>query len=74
MKLSECKHGIIVETSDIDGKTVKVGMIIGITNNADHEAAPVREDYKRAIPMVQWSCGATYAIHHANIRPYKDYY
>lgn len=67
MKLRDCKHGILV----IDIRNSRIGMIVGITNNVPSESRNVRSDIHNAIPLVQWSCGATYEIHQGNIEPYK---
>lgn len=67
MKLSKCKHGIIVQ--DVDG--TKIGMIVGITNNCPSADLDTRAKPSRATVLVQWSFGETYGIHPENIEPYK---
>lgn len=68
MKLSKCKHGTIVQ--DVDG--IRIGMIVGITNNCPSADLPTREELSNAIVLVQWSFGETYGIHPKNIKPYRD--
>lgn len=65
MKLSECTHGKLVyqnNTSFDDKGNVKVGMVIGITQNCCEEA----------IPMVQWQDGNKFSAHHANLSLYEE--
>lgn len=56
MKLSECKHGILVCVG------YRIGMIVGITQNP----------YKEAVPLVQWQNDPEpMAYHHCNLLPYE---
>lgn len=68
MKLSECTYGTLVTT---EGLNPKVGMIVGITNNATLGDAQVRGDINNAIPEVRWSCGRVSGIHPGNIKKYS---
>lgn len=67
MKLKDCVFGILVTTTD----DRKVGMIKGITNNKPSGDLTLRSEKDNAIPLVEWSCGETYGIHHENIKPLK---
>lgn len=69
MKLSECKHGILVQELYEHGE---IGMVVGITNNLSSTLTSQQQEPKRAIPLIQWQSGRTYGIHHNNIRVYKD--
>ena len=69
MKLSECKHGILVQELSEHGE---IGMVVGITNNITSVLSEAQKDPERAIPLIQWQCGRTRGIHHNNIRVYKD--
>jgi hypothetical protein len=68
MKLSECKHGVLVQHNGSD----EIGMIAGITNNITSVLSEEQKNPDRAIPLVQWQSGRTCGIHHSNIRIYKD--
>lgn len=57
MKLSECRHGLLVQKED-----ATIGMIIGLSENRCSEA----------IPLIQWQTGATYPCHHSNIKLYEE--
>ena len=67
MKLSACKHGLLVQ--DDNGR---IGMIVGITNNAPGAARHERNKPNNAIPLVQWANGEKYGIHHMNISKFKE--
>jgi hypothetical protein len=68
MKLSECKHGILVVTED-----AKVGMIVGITNKAQWADGETRSKIEHAVPLVQFSGDlAPRGIHPSNLRVFKD--
>lgn len=67
MKLKDCTYGRLVEDKD----RRRIGMIVGITNNAHRGHIIEREDPSNAIPMVRWSCGEECGIHHANIELLK---
>ncbi len=66
MKLSDCKHGILVQNS-----AGEIGMIVGITNNISTVLSEEQRNPERAIPLVQWQCGHTCGIHHNNISQFK---
>ena len=66
MKLKDCKHGILVVSSD-----GYIGMIVGITNNCETADYKTRNEHERAIPLVQWANGRTYGIHPENINLLK---
>lgn len=72
MKLSECKHGIIVQAECVFSKVVRVGMVVGITNNCPTGKLDEKRHPHKAIPLVQWSCGTTLPYHHENLTEYKD--
>lgn len=63
MKLSECKHGVLVCRNYGSGSMI--GMIVGISETKTEHGA-------FAIPLVQWQNGDTYPIHHTNIKLYED--
>lgn len=69
MKLSDCKYGILVQSTATHSQ---VGMVVGITNNVALTASSDMYDPERAIPLVQWQSGKTYGIHHSNLRAYKE--
>ena len=54
MKLNKCVYGILVKDSN-----ERAGMIVGITQNT--QAKP------EAIPLIKWSDGEVFGIHHFNI-------
>ena len=66
MKLSKCTYGKLVT----DGE--RVGVIVGITNSIPSANGRERDDIARAIPLVKWSGGKTYGVHHSNITEFKD--
>lgn len=69
MKLSECKYGVIV----INENNNHIGMVVGITNNACHFIdLQIRSELDRAIPLIQWSNGDKYPIHHENLSLYEN--
>jgi len=68
MKLSDCKHGIIVVTD-----LKEIGMIVGIQYNIDLIQCggfSFKELAERTIPTVQFPKG-TRGIHPGNIRIFK---
>ncbi len=69
MKLKDCTYGKLVIT--VDKYSQKVGMIIGITNNAEHGTMDQRSKISNAIPLVRWSNGREFGIHYENIELYK---
>lgn len=73
MKLSKCTFGTLVCTKDRDGLIEKIGMVVGITNNAETERLQERQKACNAIPLVQFSCNKEpRGIHHGNLHLYKD--
>lgn len=58
MKLSECKHGLIVRNKH----SFLIGMIVGVSSNAQFEA----------LSVVQYQNGETYDTHPANLELYED--
>jgi hypothetical protein len=68
MKLSECKHGTLVQSKDSLGE---IGMIVGITNDIASVLSEEQRNPERAIPLVQWQSGHTCGIHHENIKVFK---
>ena len=68
MKLSECKHGVVVQSTDGIGE---IGMIVGITNNIASVLSEEQRNPERAIPLVRWQSGHTCGIHHENIKVFK---
>lgn len=71
MKLSQCTHGILVTFgSHFDEE--RVGMIVGITNNAELSDVVVRDQIEHAVPLVKWS-GRTepVGVHHGNLSVFK---
>ncbi len=70
MKLSQCKYGILVKFND---NSDLVGMIVGITNNAELASADIRDDPANAIPLVKWSGRhEPVGVHHGNLSIFKD--
>jgi hypothetical protein len=67
MKLSKCVYGVLVFN-----KENGIGMIKGITNNVPHAQGDVRSEARRAIPLVEWSCGHVCGINAGNIEIYKE--
>lgn len=61
MKLSECKHGVLVEYAKGYGIS-QIGMVVGITEN------PVKE----AIPLIQWQKGEVVPQHHKLLGLYEE--
>ncbi len=62
MVLSDCKYGVLVAFKE-EEHIVKVGMVVGITNNRPLESHAIRRDPANAVPLVQWSSGETYPVH-----------
>lgn len=61
MKLSECKLGILVQSTLPLPEKTKIGMVVGITENCT----------KEAIPEVQWQDGRKSGHHHVNLTRYE---
>lgn len=74
MKLSQCRHGVIVQKKEAGCGTAhrEVGMVIGITNNLESVLSDECRDPFNAVPLVQWQSGRSYPIHPKNIDLYKD--
>ena len=70
MKLSECTCGTVV-ISDCGAQAPQIGMVVGITNNCQSSDRSARQKPENAIPLVKWSFGETYGIHHGNLKKYK---
>ena len=49
----------------------RVGMIVGITNNNPSGSHTERKGINYAIPLVRWSDGDEFGIHHENISELK---
>ena len=67
MKLSECKHGVLVihfNSYEVDGDTIEqksIGMVVGISENIKGEA----------IPLIQWQFGSVDKMHHNLLELYE---
>ena len=68
MKLRECTHGVIVQSTGSED----IGMIVGITNNVPASDREARSFVERAVPLIQWAHGETSGIHPSNIELYTD--
>jgi len=68
MKLKDCIHGVLV-TDKATG--LRVGMIVGITNNRPSRSESEKSGIGYAIPIVRWSSGLEQGINAANIEIFK---
>ena len=68
MKLKDCTYGVLVTDR---ATKLKVGMIVGITNNVACADESERSKIGRANPVVRWSSGAEHGINAANIEIFK---
>ncbi len=67
MKLSQCKHGVLVQADN-----GKIGMVVGITNNVWFSDERTRAEPERAVPRVEWASGQVEPIHPSNIELFKE--
>lgn len=67
MKLSECKHGVLVARSLLWWRStdVFVGMVVGI-------GEVLTEEGNFPAPVVQWQDGSTSTINVDNLELYED--